>query len=421
MSDQPLLNVSIQATRQQLGAIDAPQVMYLLLNIQAPDSERFERMPLNLALVIDRSTSMRDERLNQVKAAAGLLIDQLTSKDNIALITFSDRAEVVSPAAPPNNIGALRAALRGITANGATEILQGLQAAANELRKNNSSDKINQLILFTDGHTYGDAADCIALSEKLALEHIDVSAFGIGHEWNDQFLDQLVAPSGGQSAYIERPTQIIRNLQGRIHGLEARYAQNLSLSARFAAGVELRAAFKIAPFTQPLAVTPHTIILGALEKHTPLTILLEFVIQPQLPGRSLHIPLNISGDIPSHQAQNQVFRHEYRLPIVMEETPLDPPAALVAAVRAYNFYHMNERVWEDVEAGQVDTAVTRLRRLTTRLLEAGHSDLAEQAYAETELLSRMGTLSLEGRKRLKYGTRSLMAKTTKIEPYDKMS
>jgi Ca-activated chloride channel homolog len=421
MSEQPLLNVSIQATRQQLGAIDAPQVAYLLLNIQAPDSDQFERMPLNLALVIDRSTSMRDERLNQVKAAAGLLIDQLTNKDSIALIAFSDRAELIAPSTPPTNVSALRAALRGITANGGTEILQGLRAGAAELRKNSSSTKINQLILFTDGHTYGDDADCIVLSEKLVQENIDISAFGIGHEWNDQFLDQLVAPSGGQSAYIERPTQIIRNLQGRIHGLEARYAQNLTLSARFQAGVELRNAFKIAPFPQPLAITPHSIILGAVEKHTPLTILLEFVIQPQLPGRSLRIPLNLSGDIPSRQLQNQVFRHEYAMPVVLEETPLEPPPELVAAVRAYNFYHMNERVWEDVEAGQVDTAVTRLRRLTTRLLEAGHTELAEQAYAETELLSRMGTLSLEGRKRLKYGTRSLMAQTSKIEPYDKMS
>ena len=421
MSEEPLLKVSVQATRNQIGAIDAPQVVYLLLDIQAPDAEQFERMPLNLCLVIDRSTSMREDRLNRVKAAAGLIIDQLTHKDSIALISFSDRAEVVAPAGPPTNVAALRAAIRGIVPSGGTEIYQGLLAGANELRKSASDKKINQIILLTDGHTYGDASACIELAEKLVTEHIGINAFGIGNEWNDQFLDQLVSPSGGQSAYIERPTQIIQSLQGRIHGLEARYAQNLNMAARFPSGVEMRNTFKVAPFAQPLAVNPHDIKLGAVEQHSPLTVLLEFVIQPQLPGRTLHIPLVLSGDIPSRQLRDQVFRYEYKLPVTLEEPTLDPPLALVSAVRAYNMYLMNERVWEDVEAGQVDVAVTRLRRLTTRLLESGHTELAEQAYAETELLSKMGTLSLEGRKRLKYGTRSLMAKTVKLGDKDEMS
>ena len=414
MNEEQLLKINVQATRNQIGAIDAPQVLYLLLDLQAPDAEQFQRMPLNLCLVIDRSTSMRSERLDRVKAAAGLIVDQLTNKDSIALVSFSDRAEVVFEIGPPTNVAALRAAIRGITPSGGTEIYQGLLAGANELRKSASSDKINQLILLTDGHTYGDASNCIELAEQLVNEQIGISAFGIGNDWNDQFLDQLVAPSGGQSAYIERPTQIIQSLQGRIHGLEAHFAQNLTLAARFSAGVELRNAFKIAPFAQPLAISTRDVRLGAVEQHTPLTILLEFLIQPQLPGRTVHIPLVLSGDIPSRQLRDQVIRHQWDMPVVLEETQFDPPMALVSAVRAYNLYHMNERVWEDVEAGEVDTAVTRMRRLTTRLLEAGHMELAEQAYAETEMLNRMGTLSLEGRKRLKYGTRSLMAKTIKL-------
>jgi hypothetical protein len=75
---------------------------------------------------------------------------------------------------------------------------------------------------------------------------------------------------------------------------------------------------------------------------------------------------------------------------------------------------MNEKVWDEVEAGQLQAATERLRRLTTRLLESGHSRLAQQAYAETERLATMGTLSLEGRKKLKYGTRSLLSRTISL-------
>jgi Ca-activated chloride channel homolog len=414
MSDQPLLNLSLRATRSEIGAIDAPQIVYLLLNIQAPEAHQFERMPLNLCLVIDRSTSMRNERMDRVKAAAGLVIDQLTNDDSIALVAFSDRAEVIAPAGPPKNVAALRTAIRGITPNGGTEIFQGLLAGAKEMRKLASDRKINQMILLTDGHTYGDANNCLELAEKLVKENIGLSAFGIGNEWNDQFLDQLVAPSGGQSAYIERPGEILRNLQSRIQGLEAHYAQNVSLVLHFPAGVELRNAFKLSPFAQPLVIQPTQIKLGAVERHTSLTALLEFVIQPQLPGRKVQIPLTLKASIPSQVLSEHEFKLAHELAVTLEEPALDPPLDLVAAVQAYNLYNINEKVWDDVESGHVDSAIVRLRRLTTRLLESGQTELAEQAYAETELLSRMGSLSLEGRKRLKYGTRSLMTRTAKL-------
>jgi len=414
MSDQPLLNLSLRATRSEIGALDAPQIVYLLLNIQAPEAHQFERMPLNLCLVIDRSTSMRNERMDRVKAAAGLVIDQLTNDDSIALVTFSDRAEVIAPAGPPKNMAALRTAIRGITPNGGTEIYQGLLAGAKEMRKLASDRKINQMILLTDGHTYGDANNCIELAEKLVKENIGLSAFGIGNEWNDQFLDQLVAPSGGQSAYIERPGEILRHLQSRIQGLEAHYAQNVSLVLHFSAGVELRNAFKLSPFAQPLVIQPTQLKLGAVERHAPLTALLEFVIQPQLPGRKVQIPLALKASIPSQVLSEHEFKLVHELAVTLEEPALDPPLDLVAAVQAYNLYNINEKVWDDVESGHVDSAIVRLRRLTTRLLESGQTELAEQAYAETELLSRMGSLSLEGRKRLKYGTRSLMTRTAKL-------
>jgi hypothetical protein len=52
-----------------------------------------------------------------------------------------------------------------------------------------------------------------------------------------------------------------------------------------------------------------------------------------------------------------------------------------------------------------------MRRLTKRLLESGHTQLAQQAYSEAERLMTAGSISYEGRKKLKYGTRSLMTGT----------
>jgi hypothetical protein len=74
-------------------------------------------------------------------------------------------------------------------------------------------------------------------------------------------------------------------------------------------------------------------------------------------------------------------------------------------------YRLNEKALDEVDAGQLESATKRMKHLTARLLEAGQTRLAQQAHLEGERLANMGTLSLEGRKKLKYGTRALLAQT----------
>jgi Ca-activated chloride channel family protein len=405
------LEVSVLATRDSIGALDTTQLLYLLVELRPPSIQSSTHLPLNLCLVIDRSTSMRGDRLDRVKTAASLVIETLGAKDVISIVTFSDRAEVVLPASYIQHKATLIAQVHSIIASGGTEIYQGLTAGVRELRKAALNHHTNHLILLTDGHTYGDDDACLRMATDIAVEGIGVSAFGIGADWNDHFLDRLVSPSGGQSAYIEQPSQIIDYLRNRINGLGAVYAHNLRLMADYPMGVNLKYGLKIAPYAQPLSLDSKLVKLGALEGQLPLSFLLEFIIEPQLPGRQLTLPVTLMANIPSHHLHDHTIRREHRLTVTAQDEALVPPSPLVDAVRVLNLYRMNEQVWDEVEAGQLQAATERLRRLTTRLLESGHSRLAQQAYAETERLATMGTLSLEGRKKLKYGTRSLLSRT----------
>jgi Ca-activated chloride channel family protein len=413
-----LLDVRVLGSRQAIAALDFAQLLYLLVDIRPPRQMKIEQRPLNLCLVIDRSTSMKGERLERVKAAASLLIEKLGPDDFISIITFSDRAEVVVPSSRVETKSALIARARSVIASGGTEIYQGLRAGVLELGKVTLKDKTNYLILLTDGHTYGDDDACLTLAQKIAAQGIGLSAFGIGSDWNDQFLDSLVSPSSGQSAYIESANQVFEFLQKRINGLGMVYAQNLRLLPEFPMGVSLKSGFKVAPFAQPLSTDSTTYRLGAIEGRAPLSVLLEFTIEPQLPGRNINLPLHLTSDIPAYSVQNYVSKNSFELAVVTEEPRINPPKELTNAVQALNLYRLNEKVWEEVEVGNLTQATTRMRRLTTRLLEAGHAQLAQQAYAETERLASLGTLSLEGRKRLKYGTRSLITQTINLEDND---
>ena len=58
------------------------------------------------------------------------------------------------------------------------------------------------LVLLTDGHTYGDEENCYALARNAAEQGIIISALGIGHEWNDLFLEHLTAITGGSTLLV---------------------------------------------------------------------------------------------------------------------------------------------------------------------------------------------------------------------------
>ena len=91
------LDLTLSATRLPLA--DTPQLLYALLTIRPRREAQEGRRPLNVGLVIDRSTSMRGERLARVTEAVELLLDKLGRDDTLSLVSFSDRAEVVLPAA----------------------------------------------------------------------------------------------------------------------------------------------------------------------------------------------------------------------------------------------------------------------------------------------------------------------------------
>lgn len=412
------LDIALTLSRDQIEVSNADQRLYLLVDIRPPKQSGGQQLPLNLCLVIDRSTSMQGRRLDAVKVAVEMVVEKLTPSDTLSIISFSDRAEVVSSAGPLVNKSAIITRLHTIEASGGTEIYQGLHAGVKEMSQLSLSHHTNHLILLTDGHTYGDDKECLALAEKAAADGIGFTAFGIGSDWNDQFLDKLVAPSGGQSGFIEQPANVMERLKDRISGLGTVYAQNMRLLCEFPEFLTVQFGFKLVPFAQPIVVADGEIKLGNVEGRSRLAFLLEVNVSPQMVERRLNIPINLVADIPARQMQKQMFSNNVRLSVLKNVQKQMPPEQIVEAVRMLNMYRMNERVWEDVEAGELDVAVQRMRHLTTRLLEAGEPQLAQQATVEIDRIAHAGTMSLEGRKKLKFGTRALVNRTSYFETND---
>ena len=235
-------------SRQPLPALAEPQVLYALLDIQPSILTELPDPPINLCLVVDRSTSMQGARLDQVKGAVSQVIDSLRDSDTFSVVAFSDRAEVVVSAqrSQADRIHS-KAKVSTISAHGGTEILQGVLCGLTELHHHLSPAAVNHLLLLTDGRTYGDEADCLMLARLAASDGIAISGLGIGSEWNDRFLDELTGRTGGTAAYISSNQEVADFIQDRVHGLGSAYAERLNVQVTLDPQMELASVFKVSP------------------------------------------------------------------------------------------------------------------------------------------------------------------------------
>ena len=118
----------VHYSRETLATLKKSQLLYTMLEISPkPQSTPASSPPLNVCLVLDRSTSMQGTRMDMVKTAAIELIRKLRPEDIISIVAFSDRAEVIIPSGPIRNPAELETRIQMIQTGGATEIFYGLE------------------------------------------------------------------------------------------------------------------------------------------------------------------------------------------------------------------------------------------------------------------------------------------------------
>ena len=404
----PLFSVNIQGSRKSIAALDVAQILYLLIEIEPPPQRDAARLPLNLCIVIDSSSSMKGERLDHVRTAVKAVLEEMLAGDVLSLVAFNDSAEIILP--PQKIISSIKIepVLKKITASGGSELGSGLQTGITQLSTSNLETHNNQLILITGAHTYGSESSCANLAEKAAADGIEFSTFGIGSEWNDRFLDRLVSFSGGQSVYIDSPGKLDSSLEQRVESIGRNYAKNVRMIANFTDEITLKSAVKVNPFAQQLSVQNGQLNFGGAEEQKPLTVLLEFVISPIVAKNSLSVPILLVADLPSLHIKDRTHTQKYDLEVLDNNPLLQPSEYLLHAVQAMNFHRMNELAWQEIKVGAIEKATSRLHNLATRLLEQSKTEMAQRLLSEADRLMTWGSMSGEGRKALKYGTRALM-------------
>jgi Ca-activated chloride channel family protein len=127
---------------------------------------------------------MYDERrLEFVIDAVKFLSNNVAPDDRVALVAFADRAKVILDSNQIHDKAAVQRALDDIDLleiGGGTQMALGMQAAIDEVNKGHAPNRLNRVLVLTDGQTYQETA-CTDLATKYR-EAMSFSTMGVGED-----------------------------------------------------------------------------------------------------------------------------------------------------------------------------------------------------------------------------------------------
>src|SRR5690348_13681740 len=387
-------------------------------------------LPLDLALVIDRSSSMKkDAKLVEAKNAVRAILDKLHIEDLLTLVFFDDRAEVIANGETVNGRAGIESALDNLRAQGGTEIASGLGATLDCLAARKKRTHAATVVLLTDGRTYGDEPRCIELAAQARNHGVSITALGMGTNWNRELLDRLAAISGGSSDFVERPQELQGRFEHVVQRLRATLAAGMRLTLQPTEGVRIARVTRLAPDiaevfavpTNSLAATaasipvgPITVDLGALVGRPDVevaAVMWELLLDPAVfaPRAGMFeigqlqatywAPRAGGGKMERLDQIVQVPQNSAR-----QVAPIEPDVQMaLGLITAYRFQAQADAY---MTQGKLADAARVMTTSALRLQQAGDEALATQAQRAAKALGGNADQRAEETLRAKYKTKN---------------
>ncbi|NWG21002.1 MAG: VWA domain-containing protein [Chloroflexi bacterium] len=412
--------VTIRATlaRPYMAAANTPQVAYLLLEATPGQVMAQVRVPVNVSFVIDRSGSMKGEKIDRARRATTRAIELLDAQDIASVVIFDHRTEVLIPAGPVTNPAALADRISRVRDSGGTRIAPAVEQGLREIDKG-PPQAVRRLILLTDGQTENES-ECLRRAEDAGRRNVPITALGVGKDWNEDLLIEMANRSGGSADYIDRPEKIVEYFQNTVQRAQATAVQNATLTLRLVQGVLPRAVWQVFPLISNLGYKPVSdrdvsVPLGELETGSGRTLLVELLVDPRPAGQYRIGQVEVSYDVPLLNVQGEKSRSDIMLTFTTDAALAGQVnAPVMNIVEKVSAFKLQTRALQDLAAGDVAGATQKLQSAVTRLLNQGEADLAQTMQQEIQNLQQTGKLSSEGQKTIKFGTR----KTVRLSDID---
>jgi Ca-activated chloride channel family protein len=400
-------------SKDQVLVSGTEQAIYSLVDIKAGSGTVLGTLPANFALVLDRSGSMDGEKMDNLKEAVGYLVDHLSDTDLVSVTIFDDQVETLIPSQPAKNRDEIKATLSKVIARGGTQISDGLKAGMAEVKKGYSKDRINRILLLTDGQTWDDEDACLRVADEAGKQGIAITSIGIGDEWNEKLLLKIADGSRGNSHWIQNPISILDAFQQEVEGMQSIAATNLKVLVRMDQGVKPIKVYSTVPMIADISkrTVKNGVVaaeLGSLDGKKGQALLIESRIPAGKAGKFRIGQVEVLYDVPSNGLLDQSIKTNLFVTFTTDATAAAKVnAEVMNLVEKLSAFKLQTRALTEAEAGNIAAATQKLEAAATVLLNLGEDELAEAATREILSLKKTGALTAFGTKKLEYGTRKL--------------
>lgn len=210
------------------------------------DLRAAEAASTNLAIVIDRSRSMKGQRMQNALAAARGMIARLQDGDTVSVVVYNTESTVL---VPPTRVTAQSRAdlglqLRTIEARGHTCISCGVEAGLDLLARGEGA--VSRMLLLSDGQAntgVRDVGGFERLAERARSRGVSISSLGVDVDYDERLLLAVAQASNGRHYFVRDPAGLGRVFDEELQSLQRTVASDVEAVIDLGPGIEVTQVF----------------------------------------------------------------------------------------------------------------------------------------------------------------------------------
>lgn len=214
------------------------------------DAATWQRAPLNLVAVVDKSGSMAGAPLALVRNSLRQIAGQMRAGDRMAIVLYGDRSHVwLQPTDIAANRAGVLAAIDGIESAGSTNMEAGLEVAYRTAFAGAPDFKgSTRVMLFTDeqpnvGRT--DAASFMGMAQNASRNGIGLTTIGVGLQFGASLATRVSSVRGGNLFFVANEDEVKSVFGAEFDTMVSEIAHDLVLTMVPAAGYSVSGVFGV--------------------------------------------------------------------------------------------------------------------------------------------------------------------------------
>jgi len=296
-TNNQFLQLKVGADKPVLPVGKAGERILELTLLAPPAAADRLHVPLNLALVLDRSGSMHGEKLHYVKEAALHVIDLLSEQDRAAVVIYDDKVETLMPSQFLTRAVKqdLKKRIQRLQTGGSTFLYGGWLAGSRQVAEVAGEKSFNRTLLLTDGLANVGVRDIGTLSmhaQELFVRNISTSCFGVGADYDENLLEAMSTLGGGSFHFLETVQAIPLVFEREFDELINITARDIQVKFQLPAGTQVSVP---AGWHTDVEDGNYTIFLGSMAAEGEKTLYVKLSNLALVGADTLTVPVQVSG------------------------------------------------------------------------------------------------------------------------------